>query len=149
MRRAQADELRSFYARMATCMSDEGWPVEVNAEGDGLSIDTTGLAAGAADQNRIYDACAETVGGPPPRPAPPTTSEIQGLYTLYVGTYECLVAHGHPAVEPPSEDVYVSTYEASLTGAGPAPWMAYGQEGDLERMTEDCPEPTLVDVHSR
>lgn len=143
-RQAQADAQRSFYARMATCMSDKGWPTQLNAQGDGIHIDTINSSAGQSDLDAVYDACSESIGGPPPRPAPPSTEEIRGLYILYVETYECLVAHGHPALEPPSEKVYVETYEASLVGAGSAPWMAYGPEGDLATMMSDCPEPTLT-----
>lgn len=147
-RAAQAEELHGFYTRLATCMSDQGWPVQVNAEGDGINIDTTNTPASAADLDRVYDTCAASMGGPPPRPEPSSTVEIKALYGVYVETYECLVEHGHPVVEPPSEGVYVSTYEASLIGAGPAPWMAYGPEGNLKAMKEDCPEPTLANIGS-
>lgn len=145
-RQAQADALQGFYARMATCMSDQGWPTKLNAEGNGIQIETINSSSGSSGLDAVYDACSESIGGPPARPDPPTTEEIRGLYHLYVETYECLVAHGHPALEPPSEEVYVETYEASLVGAGSAPWLAYGPEGELRDMQADCPEPTLADL---
>ena len=145
---AQAEELHSFYSRLSDCMNDKGLAVTVNAQGDGIHIDTTNSSAGAEDLDLIYDTCAESVGGPPPRPEPPSTEEIRALYGLYAETYDCLVAHGHPAVEPPSQDVYVSTYEASLAGVGSAPWRAYDLQNDdaLEATRQDCPEPTLADI---
>lgn len=131
---------------MATCMTDQGWPTTVHADGAGISIDTINRAASQADLDAVYNACAESLGGQPPPPDPPTTEEIRGLYYLYLETYECLVDHGHPVEEPPSEQVYVDTYEASLVGAGPAPWLAYGRDGELKDMQADCPEPSLADL---
>ena len=145
-RQAEADALRGFYSRMATCLSDQGFPTVLNADGDGVHIDPSSGSESQDDFDAVYVACSESMGGQPPRPAPPSTEEIRGLYHLYVETYECLVAHGHPALEPPSEEVYVETYEASLVGAGSAPWLAYGPEGELRDMQADCPEPSLADL---
>lgn len=139
--------LRGFYSSMATCLTENGFPAELNTEGNGVRRlrPPDEVQPQASDLNTAYDQCAQAAGGQPDPPPPPSESELQSLYALNLEVVDCLQDHGHPYTDPPSVETYVETYLASLQGVGSAPWTPYTAENP--GAFEDCPQPSLVDLY--
>lgn len=136
--------VRAYYEELAVCMTDNGMPMELNDYGDG--IDPAGVYnAKRGDGSTQYALCSEEVGSPPPPGPPPTEEELRALYALDMDVFECLNSHGFSSTPPPSEQVYVETYQASYSG-GSAPWSPYGIEVGPQEL-EACPQPTLLDIY--
>lgn len=141
------DELHAYYSSVATCLTDAGIPTEVNAGGDGIErvIQPAGDVLAGQDLDTAFDLCSEQAGGMPDRPPPPTRDELRALYQLNLEVVQCLEDHGLGSVPPPSEEVYVETYLASLSGSQ-APWSPYVHTDDGQGHNT-CPEPQILDLY--
>lgn len=143
-----AGSLRIYYTDMAKCMTEQGVPMRVMETGDGIEPagrDTDQIANAAQS---AFETCDGVVGGHPPMPPPPTRGELSEYYELQLGVVDCLRENGFDTTEPPSSEVYVETYLASLGGGGSPPWDPYtglGQDGVMEAL-ETCPQPPLEQV---
>ncbi|AXH95208.1 hypothetical protein DV701_02780 [Ornithinimicrobium avium] len=135
--------MRAYYQEFAECLTGQGLPSQLLETGDGIFVDT-----GDSDSDRESYAfarttCEQQVGQFPDPPPPPTDEELRWLYAENVQVAACLRDHGFAVVEAPSEEVFVETYRASLSG-GPAPWHPYPADisGEAERA---CPQVDLVE----
>lgn len=142
-RRAEQESIRAYFAGMAPCLTEKGFPATANPEGDGMSINVP--VEQEADMRIIQAQCEQQIG-PVPDPIPLTDDEIQRVYRGSLEVYDCLVANGYPAVEPPSLKTFVEQYRAASNDRGP--WTPYASR-DNPRVDpaaiEDCPEPDPFD----
>ncbi len=142
-----AVEQRQYYLQVASCMTDLGVPMRLMATGDGIEpLKTDGSVSKAEEDASLaaYSECSEKVGGHP-EILLPNADEIGELYELNLDAVDCLKDNGLLAAEPPSKEVYVQSYLASLRG-GEAPWSPYVEI--TPETFELCPEPTIADLYS-
>ncbi len=132
--------MRGYYQNLAQCMTDLGFPTNILADGDGITSN------GRGGNTEALAMCEQQVGPHPDMPPPPTEEELREYFTLVLEVADCLREEGLPVVEPPSAEVYVETYLASLSGSGEAPWWPYG--GDPGPATfEACPFPSINEIY--
>lgn len=134
------DDMRGYYEGLAQCMTDLGFPTEVLASGEGIS------SVGDGNNSGALATCEQEVGPHPDMPPPPTEGELREYFALVLRVTDCLKEEGLPATEPPSVDVYVETYLASLAGSGEAPWWPYGGDPD-PKVFEVCPYPSINEIY--
>lgn len=143
-------DLRAYYGRMATCLSDRGIAMEVNERGDGIRP-PPGRGSSSLDRaafRESYELCEEQEGAHPPMPPPPPEEDVLVYYDRQLETVACLEDLGHHPDPPPSREVYVETYLASFSGGG-APWSPYDglvPDAMFDGMAA-CPPPDVDEVH--
>lgn len=135
--------VRAYYQHMADCLTGQGIPSTTMSTGDGMVVDAGNTESDRAAYALAKATCEEEVGPFPEPPPPPTEEELRWLYAANVDVADCLHEHGFAFVEPPSEEVFVQTYRASLSG-GPAPWHPYAHY-DSSEPEQACPQVSLAD----
>lgn len=129
---------------LASCLGHFGFEVDVIAE-PGQDPFVYGSAGGQQERYvQVQGACLEgAIAAGHFSPLPQTEDEIRSLYQAYLKVQACLLEHDFPAVEPPSEDTFVSAY----LNADPAddwhPYAAtpFGSSLSVAPGTESTPPP--------
>jgi hypothetical protein len=133
---------REWIHANAACLQERGFDVSIEEQGvpPNLTWVPKNLPQEQVDAyNEAFAACLDEIGEPAPGP-PATEADLREEYRLEVATAECLRKLGYEISDPPSEDVFVETFE------DPA-WLAYGElpadmpPGEWERVNEECPQP--------
>lgn len=103
-RQAESERIEAYYPRLADCMTDNGFPTSYDpAEGAMIvqgDIDDAALAE---------DDCRKELG-PEPTREPLTPDELNRLFDLKVGAYECLVEQGFGPAQPPTREQWLGDY---------------------------------------
>jgi len=119
------------------CLRDRGWEVDIDWDG-GILSDSTKIPAAQLD---LYLAdekdCLQTAWSS----LKIDDAEKDRLYAAELATKECLENEGHEIPEPPSEQVYLDSYDAG-------PWMAWSyvdvrplSEDEFKALNMKCPQP--------
>ncbi|WP_162564423.1 MULTISPECIES: hypothetical protein [Microbacterium] len=132
--------------RYVQCLQDEGWEIQRSLTSppyiDGLS------EAQQSAFNAASDACGEETGYKKSQtPSMWSTEQVRQLYAQELANHECIVGHGFPSDDPPSEAVFLDTF-----GQENAPWYqaisAYLMGGNIDQsdysqLLRDCPPPLM------
>lgn len=137
VREAEAIEAQAFFRDLAACLTDRGFPS--NVQDDGAVMVQHGEQAEAWREAEA--ACTEELGGWPTS-QPLSESELGQLYDLEVEAHECLVSQGLDPLPPSSREQFVETY---LTGES---WYAHKPPtaGASPLPTNRCPQPRLANI---
>lgn len=133
-REAEATLTREYLERLANCMTDAGFPAEIQPDG-GLRINAP------KSQDAAYDAalrqCEEL--SDPPSIAPVSPEEASDLYDDSLKAYECLIAEGFSPAEPPSREKFLQDYADRRE-----PWDPFWQPDTQTPLPDDvCEQPSL------
>lgn len=117
---------------LAECLRTKGIDAEIQPDG-GMSYDY-----GTVDRKPAFDAAmaaCEGEIGPAPTPRQLTQAEISERYAYLLEMRECLMGLGYTIRDPPSERVFIATWE---TG----PWSPYNDVpgGALGELETQCPQ---------
>lgn len=121
-----------YLPRLAECLRAKGIDAELQPDG-GMSYDY-----GTVDRKPVFDAamaaCEEEIG-PAPTPRQLTQAEISERYAYLLEMRECLIGLGYTVSDPPSERVFIATWD---TG----PWSPYLDvpPGAFEEADAKCPQ---------
>lgn len=94
---------------LVTCIESEGFPVTLDEEEGAI------MAKPGVDQmgryKEVQSDCEQSAisSGLVGAPKPPDEATLSVWYQAYRALNECLMEHGFPVTEPPSETTYVST----------------------------------------
>lgn len=133
-------QVRAYYEKQAACLTEAGFPTTVNADG---SITISGIDFERDAQ--VVRRCDDVSGEHPELPTP-SEEGLSEFYARLLDVHECLEANGLSSVQPPSEQVFIESYLASLQGgSSDAPWHPYAEfSSEVEKK---CPAPLLEDVY--
>lgn len=133
-------QVRAYYQQQAECFNESGFPTTVERDG---SIAISGLDS-ERDQE-VIAMCDRRSGEQPDMPLP-SKEGLKQLYQRLLDVKECLQSHDLPATPEPSEEVFVESYLASLSGGtDSAPWHPHVALAGPE--VEQCPAPSLGDIY--
>lgn len=136
-RLAEAEYRQQYQEFLATCLTDVGFPSELQDDG-AVKIEH----GGQVDEYHAAKAVCQEEFGPLPSAAPPSDAELSKFYDLQVESYECLVAQGLEPVPPPSRETFIATYMTDEA------WDAYlPQNPQAPFLTSPaCPPPQFEDI---
>lgn len=136
-RLAEAEYRQQYQQFLATCLTDAGFPSELQPDG-AVKIEHNGQV----DDYRAARTVCQEQFGPLPSAAPPSDAELSKFYDLQVESFECLVAQGLEPMPPPSRETFIATYMTDDA------WDAYlPQNPQAPFLTSPaCPPPQFEDI---
>jgi hypothetical protein len=124
---------------LALCLEGKGIAAEVDPETGVMTVVDRGQEEFVAAETETCLEEAREEGIFPPI-AEITRESIQDIYEKLVSAEECLERLGFSIEDPPSQDVFIDTYES-----GQEPWHPYLylpddlDEGQMEKVAQECP----------
>lgn len=98
---------------LVACLEYAGIAATVGENPPHLSFSSpTGDPTSGATYEKVLDFCrseTERRGWALPSPFEGPDRNLELMYELWLGTHECLQAHGYPTVDPPSLDVFLDS----------------------------------------
>ncbi len=128
-RQAEQALAREFFAEVADCMTEDGYPAEVIDDGDG-GVEFASPPGQEAAAERAYASCAEEHVGEPTS-APLTDDEIAGVYEELLRVQECLEVEGYTTPDPPSLPTFVEQYRKAGHDQEIVAWSPYPVAGGI------------------
>ena len=131
--------MSQWLSKVANCMHGAGWDVTVDADQNGIEMDT--LPSSQRGPFRESLAKCERESGPQPNETPITADVAANIYKHLVSMKACLADHGVSTSEPPSQAAFVDDYLS-----GQAPWSPYSEipddtgEARRRELYRDCPQ---------